>query len=111
MDTRLLPSACQRLGFIRLGGLILACRFSGGSFSDAIGGVELAPAAYRAMFRNPLVEDCRADKETAELLPDMTMVVDSGGPSRSLSFESIIQRYPELGYVCTRVKSPGQRGV
>lgn len=82
-----------------------------GWFSDAIGGVERALADYQAMFRDPLVDDCQVGKETAELLPDMTAVTDGGGPSRSLSFELIIQRYPTLGHVCTQVKSPGQRSV
>ena len=77
---------------------------------DAIDTVELALADYEAMFGHPMVEDCRVDSETEELLPVVTIVTDNGGPFRSLRFEAFIAGHPELAHVRTRVNDPGQNG-
>ena len=75
-----------------------------------LGAIELALADYEALFGHPLVDECPIDPLTGELLPVTTVVTDSGGPFRSLSFELFITSHPELRHVRTRVKGPGQTG-
>lgn len=77
---------------------------------DAIDAVELALADYEEMFGHPMVEDCDVDPHTDEILPDVTIVADNGGPFRSFRFEAFIAAHDELHHVRTRVRTPGQNG-
>ncbi len=81
-----------------------------GNQHDAIDAIELALADFEAMFGHRLVEECRVDVETGELLPVVTIVTDNGGPFRSFRFEAFIELHPELHHVRTRVRTPGQNG-
>ena len=77
---------------------------------DAIDAVELALADYEALFGHPMVQDCRVNVETGEILPVVTIVTDNGGPFRSFRFEAFIAAHDELAHVRTRVRTPGQNG-
>lgn len=75
---------------------------------DAIEAVALALAECERLSGHPLVDDCRVDVETGELLPVVTLVTDNGGPFRAFRLEAFIEQHPELRHVRTRVRSPGQ---
>lgn len=77
---------------------------------DAIDAFELALADYEAMFGHPMVDDCRVDVDTGELLPVVTIVTDNSGPFRSFRFETFIALNPELAHVRIRVRTPKQNG-
>ncbi len=77
---------------------------------DAIDAVELALADYEALFGHSMVQDCRVNVETGEILPMVTIVTDNGGPFRSLRFEAFIAAHDELHHVRTRVRTPVRNG-
>jgi transposase InsO family protein len=77
---------------------------------DAIDAIELALADYEQLFGHPMIDDCRIDTETGEIIPKVTIVTDNGGPFRSFRFEAFIELHPELAHVRTRVRTPGQNG-
>jgi putative transposase len=47
---------------------------------------------------------------TSELIPQVTIVTDNGGPLKSFNFERFIASHPELRHVRTKVRTPGQNG-
>lgn len=75
---------------------------------DAVSAVELALAEAEALLGHPLIDDCEVNESTGEILPDLTIVTDNGGPFRSFTFEAFIAAHPEVRHVRTRVRAPGR---
>jgi putative transposase len=78
---------------------------------DAIAALELAIVESERLLGHRLVELCKVDVETGELLPAITVVTDNGGPFKSFRFGAFIASQPALIHVRTQARSPGQNGV
>ena len=76
---------------------------------DAIAAVEAAIVEAETTLGTTLLEQA-TDKTTGEIIPLLMIVTDKGGPFRSFRFQAFIVTHPELTYVRTGVRSPGQNG-